>query len=153
MARRAHNSRGFFGIEIDNGKNARNLGTIWRTAYNLGAAYTGQIGGRYHRESADTVACYRTVPHHVWEDPDDWYAHIPFDTVPVAIELTDDAESLFTYNHPNRAVYVLGPEDGNLRKLVLDLCRDVVQIPSELCLNQAQAAGMVMYDRVLKASL
>src|SRR5690242_21677265 len=51
----------------------------------------------------------------------------PFDAfdptcVPVAVELRRNAESLITFDHPESAVYVFGPEDGSLDRAILGLC-------------------------------
>jgi tRNA(Leu) C34 or U34 (ribose-2'-O)-methylase TrmL len=45
----------------------------------------------------------------------------PFDLYPrgvdfVAVEVRTNAERLFDFEHPERAVYVFGPEDGTLRQ-------------------------------------
>jgi hypothetical protein len=38
---------------------------------------------------------------------------------PVAVELRPDAESLVTFEHPEEALYVFGPEDGGTRPYLL----------------------------------
>jgi hypothetical protein len=43
--------------------------------------------------------------------------------VPVAVELRRNAESLIDFEHPERALYVFGPEDGSLDRAVLAQCR------------------------------
>lgn len=144
------NRPSYFGVVIDNGKNDANRGTVWRTAYNLHASFTGQIGGRYRRFASDTVAAYRHLPHHIYTDPEDWHTHIPHDCVPVAIELRPEAENLVDYKHPPRAVYVVGPEDGQIRSGVRDACRDVIEVPTRQCMNQAITVGVVLWDRYLK---
>lgn len=141
----------YFGIAIDNGKTEQNLGTVWRTAANFGAAFTAQIGGRYKRQASDTIAAYQMIPHLTFDGPADWRDHIPHDCVPVAVEIRDDSIDLRDYEHPPRALYVVGAEDGSVRREVLDVCRDVVTIPSTYCLNQAAAASVVMWDRISKA--
>lgn len=78
----------------------------------------------------------------------------PFDrfgrgVTPVAVEVREGSESLFTFEHPERAVYVFGPEDGSLMRTELMLCHRFVQIPSRHCLNLANAVSVVLYDRVL----
>lgn len=75
---------------------------------------------------------------------------LPFDCVPVAVELIRDRCPLERYVHPHSAFYVFGPEDGSVSKAVLDRCRDVVFIPSNLCLNLAASVNVVLYDRAAK---
>jgi tRNA(Leu) C34 or U34 (ribose-2'-O)-methylase TrmL len=72
---------------------------------------------------------------------------------PVAVELRPDAESLVTFEHPEDALYVFGPEDGGLPKPVRRLCHRFVVIPTHHCLNLAAAVNVVLYDRRLKRHL
>jgi hypothetical protein len=37
------------------GKNANNLGTLWRSAFQLDAAFLFTVGGRYKAQATDTV--------------------------------------------------------------------------------------------------
>jgi tRNA(Leu) C34 or U34 (ribose-2'-O)-methylase TrmL len=72
---------------------------------------------------------------------------------PVAVELRPDAESLVTFEHPEAALYVFGPEDGSLPKAVRLLCHRFVVIPTHHCLNLAAAANVVLHDRRVKRML
>jgi tRNA(Leu) C34 or U34 (ribose-2'-O)-methylase TrmL len=74
----------------------------------------------------------------------------PGGVTPVAVELRPDAESLVTFEHPEDALYVFGPEDGGLPKPVRLLCHRFVVIPTHHCLNLAAAVNVVLYDRRLK---
>lgn len=70
---------------------------------------------------------------------------------PVCVEVTGEAESLVDFAHPERAVYVFGPEDGGVPKGVRHACHRFVTIPSDGCLNLAAAVNVVLYDRMAKA--
>ena len=85
-----------------------------------------------------------------FKDVDDFLQHRPYDCPLVAVELTNDARLLANYVHPERACYVLGPEDGNVPKPLLEAAQAVVRIPSVRCLNVAVAGSIVMYDRIAK---
>ena len=50
-------------------------------------------------------------------------------------------------DHPRRACYLLGAEDFGLKKEALDLCHQVVRIPSKFCLNVSTTGSIVMFDR------
>lgn len=78
------------------------------------------------------------------------YDYFPLDTVPVAVEIRRGAEPLNTFVHPERALYVFGPEDGGLTRVHLQECHRVVYIPTRHCLNLATAITTVLYDRALK---
>ena len=78
------------------------------------------------------------------------FESLPFDCTPVAIELTDDAEDLVEFQHPERACYIFGPENGSLSEEALERCDRVVKIPVRLPLNLAATVNVVLYDRMLK---
>jgi tRNA G18 (ribose-2'-O)-methylase SpoU len=52
------------------------------------------------------------------------------DLTPVALEVRKNAEALPDFIHPERALYVFGPEDGTLGRGVLSRCHRFVCIPS-----------------------
>jgi tRNA C32,U32 (ribose-2'-O)-methylase TrmJ len=72
------------------------------------------------------------------------------DVVPVAVELRDGAELLPQFGHPERALYVFGPEDGGLTAVQLRHCHRVVVIPTRHCVNLAAAVYLTLYDRLVK---
>lgn len=84
---------------------------------------------------------------------DDLRGLIPFDCVPVAVDLIDGAIELQNYQHPQRAFYIFGPEDGTLGASVTEWCRDVVMVPTRVCMNLAATANVVLYDRLAKQLL
>lgn len=63
-----------------------------------------------------------------------WWQHLPL-------------ASLGMYRHPERAVYVFGPEDGQVSDATLQRARVVLEIPSRHSLNLALAVGIVLGDR------
>ncbi|MFH7376011.1 TrmH family RNA methyltransferase, partial [Pseudomonas syringae pv. tagetis] len=75
---------------------------------------------------------------------------LPLGCIPVAVELVDGARALPENTHPDRALYIFGPEDGSLDQEILDWCEDVVYIPTEGCMNLAATLKVVLYDRMAK---
>ena len=61
-------------------------------------------------------------------------------------------EPLETFEHPTRAVYILGSEDNGLPTSVVKACHCHVALPSinYASFNVAVAGSVIMYDRVLK---
>mmetsp|Transcript_38029 Transcript_38029/g.126005 ORF Transcript_38029/g.126005 Transcript_38029/m.126005 type:complete len:256 (+) Transcript_38029:56-823(+) len=54
---------GFFAIGVYNSKSAENVGTLWRSAFMLGAAYIFTVGSRNAWEkAADTYKAWRRLP-------------------------------------------------------------------------------------------
>lgn len=52
---RVPEEEGFFGIGIFRGKVEMNHGTLWRTAYQLGASFVFSLGARFEKQSTDTM--------------------------------------------------------------------------------------------------
>lgn len=141
--------RGYFGIGIENSKTEVNVGTLWRSAYCLGASFIFTIGARYKEQAADTTKSWRHIPLINYKDTNDFLAHMPYDCILVGIEV-DGTPINFFEAHPQRAIYILGPEDGSLSKGLKDACIEVISIESKFCLNVAVAGSIVMYDRQIK---
>ncbi len=139
-----------FGIGIERGKNKANYGTLWRSAVNLGANYIFSVGCRYPKQASDTTNAWRQMPAFEYSGIEDFLSHRPYDVPLIGIELTDDAKPLSRFTHPPNAIYILGPEDGNLSKRIQDGCQAIVKIDSTYCLNVAVAGAIVMYDRQMK---
>lgn len=142
--------RGFAAIALDNPKFNVNVGSALRAAQCFGAALI-VIGGtaqRYKRSSTDTTKAYRHIP--LLHAPD-IFAAVPFDCVPVAVDLVEGAVPLPDYRHPERAFYIFGAEDATLGRRITDRCRDRVYVPMVAgCLNLAMCVNVVLYDRMSK---
>jgi tRNA(Leu) C34 or U34 (ribose-2'-O)-methylase TrmL len=81
---------------------------------------------------------------------DYFFDRFPMDTVPVAVEVRADSEPLHTFEHPAKALYVFGPEDGSIPKGLLGHCHRFLVIPTRHCLNLATAVATVLWDREYK---
>lgn len=138
--------RGYSAIGLYNPKNAINVGHVLRAAGAFGAAMVAVTGRRFKACPTDTEGVRRHLPLLYVED---LRTVIPYDCVPVAIELLPGAMPLTGYVHPERAFYVFGPEDSSLGATVTSWCRDVLYVPCG-CLNLAACANVVLYDRMLK---
>jgi len=141
--------RGFSCIGLDNPKTDVNVGAVLRAAGVFRADMVAISGHRYGRAPTDTMKFYRHLP---LLQVEDLHEVIPFDCVPVAVELVDRATPLNEYKHPERAFYVFGAEDATLGERVLSWCRDVVYIPTNGCLNLAACVNVVLYDRLSKSN-
>ena len=73
--------------------------------------------------------------------------------VPVAIEVRENSEPLTTFEHPEKGVYVFGPEDGLIPKPWLHLCHRFVHIPANHCLNLSTAVAVVLAHRRMSRQL
>lgn len=78
------------------------------------------------------------------------FERFPRDVVPVAIEVRKNSEPLYGFEHPEKALYVFGPEDGSIPQVMLRHCQRFVVIPTRHCLNLATAVSTVLWDRDIK---
>jgi len=141
-------NRGFACIGLDNPKRGVNVGAAMRAIGCYQAAFLAISGGlRYKKTVTDTMKSFRHIPLlHV----QDLHEIIPYDCVPVAVDLVDGAIPLPHYKHPERAFYIFGAEDATLGKRILSWCRDTVYIPTNRCMNLAATVNVVLYDRMQK---
>lgn len=142
--------RGYFGVAVYRPKTDMNVGTLWRSAHVFGAAFLAVIEGRYRKQPSDTMQSARHVPLYTFDTFADFQAHRPQGCQLVGVELVAGARSVVDFGHPERAVYLLGPEDGSLPPAVLSHCQSVIDIPGSHCLNLAVAGSIVLFDRIAK---
>jgi tRNA(Leu) C34 or U34 (ribose-2'-O)-methylase TrmL len=146
------NTRGFAAIGLDNPKTPANIGGVLRAAgcYKAGlVVIAGPRPERLSKLSTDTQKAWRHIPHLL---VDDLFSAIPYNCVPVAVDLIEGAIPLPRYVHPERAFYIFGAEDATLGKRILDRCRDKIVVPTNYCMNLAATANVVLYDRMAKAA-
>ena len=62
---------------------------------------------------------------------------LPDECVPVAVERVAEATPLPEFEHPERAMYVFGPENGSLDETMIERCAHIVSIPGHECSNLA----------------
>ena len=141
--------RGYCGIGLDNPKNKINVGSALRAAGVYGAAFVAASGKRCGKSPTDTMKHYRHLPLMRINSLKDI---IPYDCVPVAVDLIEGAIPLPEYKHPERAFYIFGAEDATLGERTISWCRDVIYIPTDGCMNLAATVNVVLYDRMVKMS-
>lgn len=138
---------GFYGIGVYCPKTAENIGTLWRSAQNFGAAFIFTIGHRYKYQPTDVMKTWRNIPLHNFPDFEAFSVARPTDVPLIGIEFTSESRNLDSFSHPRTAVYLLGSEDNGLPLPIIEKCQAVVHINSFRCLNVAVAGSIVMYDR------
>lgn len=141
--------RGYSSIGLVRPKDHNNVGAVLRAAFCYDVSMVAIQGDRTPvRSSVDTPQAWRHIPVLRGDNLRDF---IPFDSVPVAVDLVDDAVSLPAFQHPTRAFYVFGPEDGTLGSSTLEWCTHRVMVPTRSCMNLAATVNVVLYDRLAKA--
>jgi tRNA G18 (ribose-2'-O)-methylase SpoU len=139
--------RGYFEIGIFHPKTPANLGTLWRSAYQLGASGIFVIGHRFRRQTSDTTKTWRHVPLREYEDFDHFLSCRPYDCELIGIEM--GGKLLSKSHHPERATYLLGAEDHGLPPAVIDKCQKVISLDAinTESYNVAVAGSLIMYHR------
>lgn len=142
--------RGYAAIGLDNPKSNINVGSVLRAAGVYNASMVAASGGRWRSEKTDTMRAYRHMP--FMNNIENLKDIIPYDCVPVAVDIIEGAIPLPEYKHPERAFYVFGAEDATLGNRVLSWCRDTIYIPTNGCMNLAATVNVILYDRLCKQS-
>ena len=136
-------------IGLDNTKIEANVGGVLRAAHVYRASMVAISGNRYKKQSTDTTKAYRHIP--LISGVADLFDVIPYDCVPIAVDLVDDATSLITFKHPKNAFYIFGAEDNTLGDQIISRCKEAVYIPTQFCMNLAATVNVVLYDRLSKS--
>ncbi|REL31556.1 RNA methyltransferase [Thalassotalea euphylliae] len=143
---------GFFGIGIMNNVDEINIGTLWRSAYILGAAFIFTVDKKYKKQTTDVVNAWQKIPLYHYNSIDELVANLPYDTPLIGVELDENAHDITRFEHPHRCVYLLGNEQSGLPPQALEKCHRLVQLPGDYSLNVSVAGSIVMYDRLAKLS-
>jgi tRNA(Leu) C34 or U34 (ribose-2'-O)-methylase TrmL len=142
-------------IGLINPKDAQNVGSVLRAigCYQANDVYF--TGTRYehalkHNTDTHNVALSSLISkvESMVEARDE---HMPVGTKIVCVELVEGAIPLPEYTHPENALYVFGPEDGNLKQGLVNAADEVVYIPTVGCMNLAATVNVLLYDRLAKA--
>lgn len=144
------NKKGYCAIGVYRGKTTHNLGTLWRSAYILGASYIFTVENKYKKQSSDVLRTWSRIPLFHYKTFDDLLENIPYDCRLVGIEIDDRAEMLHEFEHPKRAIYVLGAEDTGLPEEIKKKCHFIIKLPGNTSLNVGVTGSIVLHDRATK---
>jgi tRNA(Leu) C34 or U34 (ribose-2'-O)-methylase TrmL len=138
-------------IGLVNPKSPANVGMVMRAAGCYEATTIFYSGVRFERAqkfATDTKDAGRKI---ALVGVENLLDDIPENATLVAIELIEGATPLMDFVHPDNAYYIFGPEDGSIKKDLLDHCQHVVYIPTIGCMNLAATVHVVLYDRMAKS--
>lgn len=139
-------------IGLTNPKSATNVGAVMRAAGCFTVDSVLYTGTRYDRSvklNTDTKKISSTIP---LTNVESLLAHKTDDIKIICVDLVEGASPLPTFEHPDRALYIFGPEDGTIKQTVIDQADAVVYIPTTGCMNLAASVNVVLYDRVAKST-
>ena len=145
---------GYFGVGVVRPKHEANVGTLWRSAWQMGAGFMFTVGARFKYEASDTTQAHKQIPLFKHADWSSFAEASPHGAVWVAVEMGSGSVPLQDFVHPPRAVYVLGSEDNGLNRPIVEACQCHVALPKWVgrssSYNVAVAGALVMYDRLVK---
>ena len=145
-------ARGYACVALEGPTDPVNVGHTLRAAMCFDARMViiagAPVGLHVNRLHTDPQRAWRHIP---TLQVDDVFDALPFDCVPVGIEMTGDAVDLVQFAHPERACYIFGPENGSVSADTLTRCEHIVKIPTALSLNLAATVNVVLYDRLAKS--
>ncbi len=141
----AHDS--YFEVGIYQPKRELNMGTLWRSALQMGANGLFTIGRRYRAQTSDIFHAPKTIPLKHYLTFQDFLDARPAGMPLVAIEM--GGEKLASFQHPARAIYLLGSEDNGLPAFVLEKCDKLVSLEAarQPSYNLAVSGSIVLYHR------
>lgn len=140
----------YFEIGVINSKTPANVGTLWRTGYQLGAEGIFTIGKRYTRQPTDVSNVCKKIAYRNYPNFEEMLADRVYECPIIAVEM--GGEDLTTFQHPDQAIYLLGAEDFGIPSNILTQCHATINIPSIrlASYNLAVAGALVLYDRARK---
>ncbi len=140
-------------LGLENPKDTGNVGSVLRAmgCYQAdGIFYTGSRYDRAVKHSTDTRnVAEKAQMSHVDSLPTA-KDRLPEQTRLICVELVVGATPLPEFEHPERALYVFGPEDGSIPQDIISAADAVVYIPTVGCMNLAATVNVVLYDRLAK---
>jgi tRNA(Leu) C34 or U34 (ribose-2'-O)-methylase TrmL len=139
-------------IGLCNPKSVSNVGSVLRAAGCYGAKaiyFTGQRFQHAAKYSTDTKNQHQQI---VLQASESLIDSVDANTHIVCVELVEGAIALPAYKHPDKALYIFGPEDGSISQALINQSHDVVYIPTTGCMNLAATVNVVLYDRLAKSA-
>lgn len=140
----------YFGIGVFRPKNEENIGSLWRTAYIYGANFIFIIDAKYKKNTSDVLKVWSKIPLFQYESIDAFIQTVPYSCKIIGIEMDKSATPIKEFDHPDRAIYLLGSEDNGLTKELKNKCQELIVLPGKESLNVASAGSIVIFDRINK---
>ena len=139
-------------LGLTNPKSPSNVGAVMRAAGCYRADAVRYTGVRYEKAAkfhTDTKSVARHIP---LDGVDDMLQNLDVETKIICVELAEGAIALPEFVHPEKALYVFGPEDGSIEQSVVSKADAVVYVPTVGCMNLAATVNVLLYDRLAKSS-
>ena len=124
----------FAAVALHRPSRPENIGGVLRAADVYGVELVVLGGGELPPEPpghpTDTTRAWLRIP---VVFADEVLDALPEECMSVAVERVVEATPLPVFEHPERAMYLFGPENGSLDERMLERCAHVVSIPGREC--------------------
>ncbi|MGJ8691963.1 MAG: RNA methyltransferase [Thalassotalea sp.] len=140
-------------IALTDPKSPSNVGAVMRAAGCYQANEVLYSGVRYAKAAkfqTDTKSVSDKIP---LTNVDSFFTDKPDDVKVICVDLVEGAIPLPEFVHPEKALYIFGPEDGTISQAVVDTADSVVYVPTIGCMNLAASVNVLLYDRLAKSQL
>ncbi|ABO24278.1 RNA methyltransferase [Shewanella loihica] len=142
-------------IGLQNPKSPTNVGGVMRAAGCYRADEVRYTGKRYalaaqHRGEQYNTDTKRVSQHIPLNGVESLLDSLDADTKVICVDLVEGATPLPAFSHPQKAIYLFGPEDGTLDQALIDCADEVVYVPTVGCMNLASSVNVLLYDRLAK---
>lgn len=139
-------------IALTNPKSPTNVGAVLRAAGCFGADEILYTGNRYDIAKKYATDTQKAIDSISLTKVEDFIANKPEGVKLVCVDLVEGAVPLPSFEHPEKAMYLFGPEDGSLKQEIIDQADHVVYMPTNGSLNLAASVNVVLYDRTAKSA-
>lgn len=138
-------------IALTNPKSPTNVGAILRAAGCFGVNQILYSGNRYDVAKKFATDTQKAIDSIELRRVEDFLQEKPDDCRLVCVDLVEGAVPLPAFEHPEKAMYLFGPEDGSLKQEMIDRADHVVYMPTNGSLNLAMSVNVLLYDRTAKS--
>jgi len=128
----------------------KNVNFVYRSLSNFGGKEFFVVGSPTWAKGA-TNGLQDFIKVHHFQDFSSFFKFIREETdyTPIAIEQSERAENIYSFEYPRKPLFIFGNESYGLNDEVLLNCSKVVEIPlygNHPCANVGVCSGIVFYD-------
>ncbi|MCL1059295.1 RNA methyltransferase [Shewanella gelidimarina] len=144
-------------IGLVNPKSPTNVGGVMRAAGCYQAEDVFYTGKRYPLAASNGNSQYNTDTQAASEiialtGVESLIDAVEKDVSIVCVDLVEGAIPLPEFQHPEKALYIFGPEDGTINQQLINRADAVVYVPTVGCMNLAASVNVLLYDRLSKSN-
>ncbi|MCP4761327.1 MAG: RNA methyltransferase [archaeon] len=144
---------GYFGIGVYRPKTSYNIGTLWRSAFQMGASFIFTIEKRYKKQASDTYKTINHIPLLHFESFSSFRTSVNCPII--GIEFEENSMPIKDFSHLKKCTYLLGSEDNGLPKKIIEQLQGCISLPSvrTQSYNVAVSGSLVMFHRLLQRNI